>query len=350
MLNLLSGSFKAFRLFEIDVRIHFFFVLWAAFRLLSDPSSFTLIFLTLIYLIVLLHEFGHCFGARAVGGDAENILMWPLGGLAFARAPMRPWPQFVTVAAGPLVNVVFVLVSGVILTGYFGGFSPAWLNPLDGGVIQLARFSGEVWLLWLAIFYQINLFLLAFNLLPIYPLDGGQLFHTLLWPFLGLRRALVIACQVGMAGAAVFGLWGIARLGGQNDWGGGLLIMIAVFGGVTCWQRLQMAKEGYLVEDSGVEYDYLGTRGGSIWQRMFKLKPRQVRRATTAAASANPNPGGWTRKQQKEQQRAAEIDRILAKVKHEGIDSLSYVEQQTLKRATAERQREERRFGRDSSL
>ena len=84
------------------------------------------------------------------------------------------------------------------------------------------------WTWYLGLFYSVNYFLLAFNLLPIYPMDGGQLFQCLLWPFLGLHRAMTIACQVGLIGCIGLGLWGI------SSGGGGMLLFIAMFGGFTC--------------------------------------------------------------------------------------------------------------------
>ena len=56
--------------------------------------------MSIYFVIILLHEFGHCFAGRWVGGEADEILMTPLGGLAFARPPKRPLPTFITVAAG----------------------------------------------------------------------------------------------------------------------------------------------------------------------------------------------------------------------------------------------------------
>ena len=67
-------------------------------------------FVAVLFLVVLLHEFGHCFTARWVGGHAEDILMTPLGGLAFASPPSRPLPTFLTVAGGPAVNVMICVV------------------------------------------------------------------------------------------------------------------------------------------------------------------------------------------------------------------------------------------------
>ena len=115
-MDFLNGSFRVGRLFGITIRVHILFVIWIAWRLIAsgDGWQFHAAFLGMLFGIVLLHEFGHCFGARSVGGFAENILMWPLGGLAYAHAPMTPWAQFVTVASGPLVNVGFCVLAGVV--------------------------------------------------------------------------------------------------------------------------------------------------------------------------------------------------------------------------------------------
>ena len=93
--NPLNWSLKLGRLFNIRLRVHLLFFLWVLFeffRNLSKDGSimFWAVMVLFFFVVVLTHEFGHCFGARAVGGDAEDILMWPLGGLAFAHAPMTP--------------------------------------------------------------------------------------------------------------------------------------------------------------------------------------------------------------------------------------------------------------------
>ena len=332
-MNFLNGSIKVGRLFEIDVRVHFLLLIWTAYRLIQDPSVFTGIFLGLLYLIVLIHEYGHCFGARAVGGDAQVILMWPLGGIAYPWAPMRPWPQFVTVAAGPLVNVLFCLISGIIMAVVGGGFTLNWLNPMHFAIPA----GGPVWVFYLAIFYRVNIILLAFNMLPIYPLDGGQIFRAILWPFIGLQRATILACQVGIGGAIVFGVFGIQH-------GEYFLVFIALFVGMGCYQSLQAAKFGVLREDDG----YMPPPRGNLWQRMFKLKPK--RRSVTPTPTPNPNPGGWEQKQVARSRAEAEIDRILKKVKEHGLASLSYVEQQQLKKATEQRRNEDRDFDRRTNL
>lgn len=333
-------SFRVGRLFGIDIRVHILFLIWIAWEAVQfhfDPTA--LMLLGMVFGIVLVHEFGHCFGARSVGGDASNILMWPLGGLAFAHAPMTPWAQFVTVAAGPAVNLVFCILSGAYLAFSTGTPQLLLINPFLGLMLP----PGGGLLVFMFIFYQVNLMLLMFNLLPIYPLDGGQLFQCLLWPFMGLRRAMEVACQVGLIGCVGFGLWGLSR------GGGGMLIFIAIFGGFTCYQRLQMLKYGMVV-DERVRYAPFKVQNRRSWfSRLFGGGGRRPP-ASAPPPPHRPNPGAWEARQSEREQRLAEVDRILAKVSREGIQSLSYVERQTLERASRERQDEDREFDRQTRL
>jgi Zn-dependent protease len=347
-MNLLSGSLRVGRLFGIEIRVHMLFIILSAYWLITSkaPQS-TAMMLTMLYLIVLMHEFGHCFAARAVGGEAHTILMWPLGGLAYAHAPLRPWPQFVTVAGGPLVNVVFCMLSGAGLWHFYAAEWPpaigwAWLNPLDG----VPLYRDTPWLVFAAsLFYNVNLLLLAFNLLPIYPLDGGQLFQAVVWHFVGLQRATRIACMVGIGGAIVIG--GLGMLEGRNGARPPMLLFIALWGGYTCWQRLRMLNEGMLIEDDRFDYAYMNVGRRENWfARLRNWFRRRTRGRRRTVVDENPNPGGWQRKQAEYEQLDQEVDRILKKVREHGLASLSYVEQQTLKRATELRQEEEQRHGR----
>jgi Zn-dependent protease len=341
-MDFLGGPFRVGRLFGIDIRVHFLLILFIAFRLFEarDDIGWALLYSGLLFGIILIHELGHCFGARSVGGDAEQILMWPLGGLAYAHAPMRPWPQFVTVACGPLVNVVFCLLSGAMITYYAGTLK--WFHWSPFSSVNASHLGGSPsWIIYVLLFYQVNYFLLAFNLLPVYPLDGGQLLQTMLWPFLGLRRSMMLACQIGIGGALVFGAWGI-----QN--GAPILFFIAIMGATTCWGRYQAAKHGVLFE----EPEFRVTprrRDSSFFSRLFGRKGGGTTDAPPRrAATPNPNPGAWDARLAADRALEQEVDRILAKVKEHGIGSLSYVERQTLENATRARRAREEELERQS--
>ena len=94
ILNWLNWSFAIGYVSGIRVRVHITFVLLLIFRLIEqrDPL-WTLRWTGLLFISVLLHEFGHALACRSVGGTANDILMWPLGGLAYCAPPQRPWPE-----------------------------------------------------------------------------------------------------------------------------------------------------------------------------------------------------------------------------------------------------------------
>ena len=173
-----------------------------------------------LFAIVLLHEFGHAAACRSVGGKADEIVLWPLGGVAYVAPPPRPGATLWSIAAGPLVNV------GLFPVFWFLDFAAG----RSGWILTMPDF-----VIFLRAVYFINLGLLVFNLLPIYPLDGGQIVRSLLWFVVGRARSLAAASVIGFVGVAGIGLvaW---RL--QSIWIG----IVALFIVANCWRGLQHAR------------------------------------------------------------------------------------------------------------
>jgi len=220
-----QGSIRLFRFSGIDVFLHWSWFLVAAYEIQTRKGSYSSITWNVLeylalFLIVLLHEFGHALACRQVGGAANQIVLWPLGGVAYVDPPPRPGATLWSIAAGPLVNVVLVPVIYVILTL---GRSWGWSGTAPD-LLRLLR----------SIFYM-NAGLLIFNILPIYPLDGGQILRSLLWFVLGRARSLIVATVLGLLGAA--GFIGLA-LWRQDLWLGA----ISVFVLMNCWGGLQQAR------------------------------------------------------------------------------------------------------------
>ena len=181
----LTGSFRIFRVAGIDVFLHWtwFAVAWLQIGLpraneYQSPAWKVAEYLTL-FGIVLLHEFGHALACRQVGGDAARIVLWPLGGIAYVSPPARPGAMLWSIAAGPLVNLV-LLVPTLALWAW-----AAW----SGCPADLITFVATI--------AKINLGLLVFNLLPIYPLDGGQMLHAVLWYGVGRWHSLLAVSLIG---------------------------------------------------------------------------------------------------------------------------------------------------------
>lgn len=220
-----AWSFRLFRFAGIDVYVH---ASWFVVALIRIPAflgvDVSLPIATAIYLslfaIVLMHEFGHSLACRQTGGQTHDIILWPLGGIAFVSPPPRPGATLWSIAAGPLVNVALVPVLGVL------GYASAHLGWNDH-----VRGLAEYWY----VIQQINTWLLIFNVIPVYPLDGGQILQSLLWFRMGRVRSLQVAARVGLVGVAIFA--GLALLHG-DIWLG----FIALFLGQRCWMGLQEAK------------------------------------------------------------------------------------------------------------
>jgi uncharacterized protein (TIGR03067 family) len=209
-----GGSIRLFRVAGIDVFLHWSWFFFAVLRLQSYDSDDAFgfahydlqVWYAVEYLalfgIVLLHEFGHALACRSVGGIANRIVLWPLGGLAFVDPPPRPGAVLWSIAAGPLVNVLLLLPTI--------GF---WILCRAAGcqdtAPDLCRFAAS--LAW------INGYLLLFNMLPVYPLDGGQILQALLWFVMGRARSLLVATAIGLLTG--LGLLIFAIVEGSLVWG-----------------------------------------------------------------------------------------------------------------------------------
>jgi Zn-dependent protease len=220
-----QGSIRLFRFSGIDVFLHWSWFLVAAYEIQSRNGRYSSVSWNVLeylglFLIVMLHEFGHSLACRQVGGQANQIVLWPLGGVAYVDPPQRPGATLWSIAAGPLVNVVLApLVMGF---GYMS-HSLGWYTT-----------SPDLRTLVHSIFY-IDVGLLVFNILPIYPLDGGQILRSLLWFVLGRARSLMVATVLGFGGVAAF--IGVA-LWSRDLWLGA----IAIFMLMNCWSGLRHAR------------------------------------------------------------------------------------------------------------
>jgi Zn-dependent protease len=171
-----------------------------------------------LFLIVLLHEFGHSLACRSVGGRADQIVLWPFGGVAYVDPPPRPGATLWSIAAGPLVNVLLIPILG---TMWLAARALHWPEANPDTYTLIANLC------------VINAAILLFNLLPIYPLDGGQILRSLLWFVLGRARSLLVASGIGLVAVVLLLLFAI-----RSAW----LAMIAVFALLNCWSGLQQAR------------------------------------------------------------------------------------------------------------
>ena len=291
----------------------------------------------ILALSVLLHEFGHCFGARLVDGDANEILIWPLGGLAYCDVPHTPRANFITVAAGPLVNVVLCIgsVLGFLMLTNFALWPPLkfWEAPLrlnDLGEMRFFTWEGaeqnhaELGVLLLARFFWVNWLLLLVNLLPGFPMDGGRLVQCLLWPRYGFRQAMLTAIFVGFIAAIVVGLAAITL----NEL---MVLCLALFIFVTCWQQRIFLEQGG--EDSLFGYDF--SQGYTSLERGDPVAaPRRRRQTWWQRWKQQRATRRMIREQEQREAEERRMDELLEKVQQFGLSALSEEERRFLKRVS----------------
>jgi Zn-dependent protease len=250
-----QGSIHLFRFAGVDVFLHWSWFLIALLEIKARAGLYTSIgwnvleYLAL-FAIVLTHEFGHALACRRVGGVADHIVLWPLGGVAYVNPPPRPAATLWSIAAGPLVNVALLPVLWVLV---------AFSQSAGWGATEpnLARFLHQLLL--------INGVLLVFNILPIFPLDGGQILRALLWFPLGRARSLQVATLLGFVGGALFLIFAF-RSG--SIW----FVVLSAFMLLNCWSGLKhslaLLKMSKLPRRAGLECPVCRTAPplGNLWR------------------------------------------------------------------------------------
>jgi Zn-dependent protease len=315
----------------IRVRAHASLLIFIAGIILLDfergyPIQYRAFSMALFISFIILHEFGHCLAARWLGGTANDVLLWPLGGLAYTDPPHRPGAFFITAAAGPAVNLGLCLVGiagfyfttpAALMHGVHLGYllNPFHFTlPVDG--ITWSDPAFYFWWLFIA-----NYVLFLFNLLPIYPMDGGQMAQAGLWPLVGHYRSMMMATMTGMVGAV---LAGVAALALQGWWFA--LFMVWCF--YTCYQqRLALREAGPEDWRDSIDYSASIYAAREPAPRKHRFSRRALRKARRIAL--------------REKAERDRIDAILAKVSAHGMNSLTWTQRRTLHRETQRQRRQE---------
>lgn len=236
MLPTRQGSIRLFRFASIEVYLHWSWFIVAAYQFTQradryyNPIWAAAEYLSL-FCIVLMHEFGHSLACRSVGGYADQIVLWPFGGVAYVSPPERPGAQLWSIVAGPLVNVVLMPVFVGLYMYYDGRNGWGETGP------DSAKFVTDL--------FVINSGLLLYNILPIYPLDGGQILRSLLWFVRGRGRSLQIATIIGMVGGGILAciaLWA-GWVGLVSNRSALWIFLITLFLMSNCWRALRRSRE-----------------------------------------------------------------------------------------------------------
>lgn len=217
------AAIPLFRFRGIPVQLHWSWLVVGAVEVMWRSDSYghwawNVVEYVALFAIVLLHEFGHALACRQVGGSVDRILLWPLGGVAQVRPPQRPAAQLWAIVAGPLVNLALAVPAFLLWT-----LVPEDVLGTDGTHAVVT-------------FLVLNVALFCFNMLPVYPLDGGQVLRSVLWFGIGRERSLLVAASLGLVSSVVGGLAAAAYLG--DYW----LALIGVYAAWRSWQAIRMAR------------------------------------------------------------------------------------------------------------
>ena len=376
----MSWALPLFRAFGIPVKVHiFFFVVTFGlfFRTISLPAyqnlwwgDVFLLTVVVVFVVILLHEYGHCFGARFVEGDAKEILIWPLGGLAYVEVPHTPFANFIATAAGPAMNLVICLGCATLMA--VAGFLPN-LNPLkDPYTAEMASFDGRTytsvygqrwykanskeeptskdldflkntpsseysealakagieralapsWVVWLYRTFYISWILFLFNLIPAYPLDGGRLLQCAVWAKTDHRRGVVVASYSGFVVSVLFLL--VAIIFNESLFMGLALFML--YSASLALQQLEL-------DDGPFGYDF---SAGYTSLEKDDEKPRKPKQLSWFTRWRQARRSRRLLLQAEERQRDEErMDQLLEKIARTGKESLTDDEKRFLERVSA---------------
>lgn len=225
----MKASWKIGTIAGIELRIHATFpllLIWIAISAYGREGSLFeaaagVGFALTLFLIIVLHELGHALTARRYGVKTKDIILLPIGGVArLERIPENPREELIVALAGPAVNVVIALLL----------FLWIWITDgasvvLDSGHVQESFATKMMW---------VNVFIVLFNMIPAFPMDGGRVLRATLAMRMDYERATTIAAHIGQSLAWVLGFVGLF----MNLF----LVIIAMFVWIGAAQEAQAAR------------------------------------------------------------------------------------------------------------
>lgn len=350
MRDLLGWDISLGRVAGVQVRLHFFFLLFAILAVhqaTADDQRFATVALAglgWLLLGTLAHEVAHVLSARRLGADVDQVVLWPLGGLSYPRFSGAPLGELAVAAAGIGVNLALAvgLAAALFATGRTEEIP---LNPLappatsaDLNWVEVVQLG--VWTNWV---------LALVNLLPAAPLDGGRILRALLWPYLGLRGAVVRVAQWAKLSAILLCLAGwFLRDSFPFAWVP--LALLGVFVYFSARQELERLQASWNdrrwpspeISDPPLEFAASGSRpaadrdlpGRDTTGRGAAQAPRGDDRRGPRAERSGPAD---------EAEEDRRVDAILARLHERGLAQLSAEERALLDRVSARYRQRQRR-------
>ena len=343
MTDVLSWSIDLGRWFGVQVRIHYFLVFFILSRLLSAAlapghvTAPTVCWLSLLVVVLALHELGHALMARYHDHEPEDVQLWPLGNLVLP-GPARSSDSVIVAAAGLLTSGTLAIVTAVLLAmmgsqmvfNPFGYYTEA-VKMVDSGSPSIA--SGvqapaltPLW--WLGWFGYLNWIVFLANLIPAYPLDGGRILRVIFArSSIGLTRDNPYAQWTARSFAGILVLVGLIKFFTIQFDAGLILIFLAVLIELIVRTESRMLEDGGFYEDGVFGYDF------SEGYTSLEANTAKVRPVRESALKRWRRRRSEARRQRRAEREAADemrLDEILDKVYQHGKASLTDDEQRFL--------------------
>lgn len=270
----------------------------------------------------LLHEMSHIAMVRATGGVGDEVLLWPLGGLAMVHPAGTFRSQFLTPAAGPLCNLAICLCA--VLPLLQSGVPREAFNPF---VLPIAQLSADPLRDLLIVTFWLNWILILINLLPVFPLDGGRMVQALLVTRWNDAAATQIYLKIGVAVGFIGFIVGMVF---DSTWIVAISAMVLLLNLQESFQL--QTSESY--EESVFGYDF--SQGYTSLERGLETESKPAKRTSSLQRWRERRKAEKLRRRQEQNELVqAELDVLLQKIQDHGMDSLTDAERRKLKQASA---------------
>ncbi len=335
------------RWWNVQVRLHLFFILFAVFAFylssqpyLGQPNWLGVACVVVLLTSVLLHEIGHIVVARRLGGIGDEIVIGPLGGLSSVRVPYEPHSELVALMAGPLVNTGLCLIAAVGLVITSNIELVGLLNPLSPNLIADGTTSTLTVVLKLV--FWINWLLILFNLIPVFPFDAGRALRavlTFLWPELDAHQSLLTVARLSKVAAAALLVAAWLVMNNQSNavplWF--VLTLLAIFVFFNARREEILSAEVASGDEHVFGYDF--SQGYTSFERSLDSEEKG---STPAEPRINAFQR-WLEKrrvaherrlQEQESEDEKRVDEILSRLHQHGMHNLSRDDRELLQRVS----------------
>ena len=336
----------------VQVRLHMFFLLFAVLTLylswldsLNSSSSgatwMGFASVTILFLSVLIHEFGHLIVSQRLGGQVDEIVLGPLGGLGPISSPLDPPAELVSVTAGCLANLGVCFTAAVCLAIQGDTDLVGLMHPLAPAGILI---GDPLWVI-VKLTFWINWLLILVNLIPAYPFDGGRATKALLVMLSpgmdGTRAALTVARFAKLAALVLIVIAWLSfdttaySATPMQTWFA--LTLLAIFVFFSAKKEEHIAAVGTATDEAFLGYDF-----SAGYTSLERSVPKTTAR-TSQPSLGNSIVRWWRRRQAIRNQRRREVesmedvrvDEILSRVHNNGLDSLTTEDRDLLDRVSA---------------